>query len=122
MLIVSLLLNIAVLIPVSLVLIRQGHPATYAWGVRTAGRDILLAIYLSILLVSCALLAGVAVSGATPLLETAAASLLIVQIIYKVLTVITVRHSLRNPVALSNLGIAAVHAVTVATLVPALLA
>ncbi|MCB5273656.1 hypothetical protein BJG92_01180 [Arthrobacter sp. SO5] len=122
MLIVSLLLNIAVLVPVSLVLIRQGRPATYAWGGRTAGRDILLAIYLSILFVSCSLLAGVAAAGATPLLETAAASLLIVQIIYKVLTVITVRHSLRNPVVLSNLGIAAVHAVTVATLAPALLA
>ncbi len=47
-------------------------------------------------------------------------ALLGVQVIYKVVTAITVRRSLRNPVVLSNLGIAAVHTVTLATIVPAL--
>ncbi len=55
------------------------------------------------------------------MVEAAAAALFGVQIIYKVLTAVTVQDALRNPVVLSNLGIAAVHAVTIATLAPALL-
>ena len=127
MILVSLLLNILVLIPVVAVLVlstRRGIDARarFPWGVRTPARDILLAIYVSILVVSIALLVAVAVSGPSLVIESAAVALFAVQIVYKVLTAILVRDALRNPVVLSNLGIAAVHAVTVATLAPALLA
>jgi hypothetical protein len=127
MLLISLLLNIAVLIPVVSVLIigtvRGTHTAAQApWGERTPARDILLAIYIAILVVSIALLAGVALGGPTATIEAAAAALFTVQIVYKVLTAVTVRDALRNPVVLSNLGIAVVHAITVATLAPALFA
>lgn len=125
-LLVSLLLNIIVLVPVVSVLIvstrrdldtREHFP----WGARTPARDILIAIYLAILTASIALLAVVATAGPSVAVEAAAVSLFAVQIVYKVLTAVTVRDALRNPVVLSNLGIAAVHAVTVATLVPGLL-
>lgn len=123
MLIVSLLLNIVVLVPVVTVLVLSarrgdGGPARYPWGVRTPARDILLAIYVSILIASIALLAAVATIGPSVALEAAAVSLFVVQIIYKVLTAVTVQDALRNPVVLSNLGIAVVHGITVATLVP----
>lgn len=125
MLIISLLLNIAVLIPVASVLLlstRRGIDARerFPWGERTPARDILLAIYIAILVVSIALLAGVALVGPTATIEAASAALFTVQIVYKVLTAATVRDALRNPVVLSNLGIAVVHAITVATLAPAL--
>jgi hypothetical protein len=126
MLIISLLLNIAVLIPVVTVLVIGSRRGAYSaaqapWGERTPARDILLAIYGAILVVSIALLAGVALGGATVTIEAAAVALFTVQIVYKVLTAVTVRDALRNPVVLSNLGIAVVHGFTVATLVPALL-
>ncbi len=126
MLIISLLLNIAVLIPVVTVLVigtRRGvnSAAQAPWGERTPSRDILLAIYVAILVVSIALLAVIATSGPTLVVEAIAAALFTVQIIYKVLTAVTVRDALRNPVVLSNLGIAVVHGVTVATLAPGLI-
>lgn len=127
MLIISLLLNIAVLIPVVTVLLlstRRGIDTRerFPWGVRTPARDILLAIYAAILTASIALLAVVATSGPSVAVEAAAVGLFGVQIVYKVLTAVTVQRALRNPVVLSNLGIAAVHTVTVVTLVPGLLA
>ncbi len=126
MLVISLLLNIAVLIPVVTVLLlstRRGIDTRerFPWGARTPARDILLAIYIAILTASIALLAVVAAAGPAVAVDAAAVSLFAVQIVYKVLTAMTVRDALRNPVVLSNLGIAAVHGVTVATLVPALL-
>lgn len=126
MLLLSLLLNIAVLIPVVAVLAlsarrADGGPARYPWGEQTPARDILLAIYIAILLVSITLLVAVATVGPSVAIESAAAALFVVQIIYKVLTAVTVRDALRNPVVLSNLGIAAVHTITVVTLAPVLL-
>lgn len=127
MIVVSLLLNIAVLIPVVAVLVRSTHRGTDArdrvpWGGRTPARDILLAIYVSILVVSTGLLVALAITGPTVVISAAAAALFTVQIIYKLLTAVTVQHALRNPVVLSNLGIAVVHAITIITLAPALLA
>lgn len=121
MLVISLLLNIAVLIPVVAVLLlstRRGIDTrgSFPWGARTPARDILLAIYIAILTASIALLAVVATTGPSVAVDAAAVSLFAVQIVYKVLTAVTVRDALRNPVVLSNLGIAAVHGVTVATL------
>ncbi|MBX9718792.1 MAG: hypothetical protein K2X36_08115 [Microbacteriaceae bacterium] len=125
MLIVSLLLNIVVLIPVVAALAlntRRGGDAgpRFPWGSRTPARDILLSIYIAILTASAALLAVVAIAGPSVAVEAAAVALFAVQIVYKALTAVTVRDALRNPVVLSNLGIAAVHAVTVLTLAPGL--
>lgn len=49
-----------------------------------------------------------------PWVVGAVLGLLGVQIVYKVLTALTVRGALRDPVVISNLGIALVHSVTVA--------
>ena len=107
MLVVSLVLNIAVLIPVLVVLAVNGRAAEGAWGPKTPARGITAAVYAAILVASCGLLAlylaGVAVLAW-------AQSLLAVQVIYKTLTVPFV--GLRNPVVLSNIPIAVVHAVT----------
>jgi hypothetical protein len=110
-----------VLVPVVGSLAARAPWVARAWGDRTPARDILLAIYIAILAASIALLAVVAATGPSVAIEAAAVSLFAVQIVYKVLTAVTVRNALRNPVVLSNLGIAAVHGVTVATLVPTLL-
>ncbi len=100
----SLGLNIAVLIPVCASLIAKARWTNVAYGPPSPARGIVLSMYLAILLVSAGLLLK-------PVADMVAA-LLIVQIVYKVTTPVTVR-SLTNPVVLSNLAIAAVHAVTV---------
>jgi hypothetical protein len=103
LLVVSLVVNVAVLLPVTFVLLRDGEPARFAWGPRTEGRQILLAIYLAILVLSCGLL----VWGEPRM----AAGLLLAQVIYKLLSPLTVG-TLKNPVVVSNLAIATLHAVT----------
>lgn len=100
----SLALNIAVLVPVCLGIQRNAAWAEAAYGPRSPAHGILLSIYLAILVVSALLL--------THPLPQAVAALLVVQIAYKVTTPFTVG-TMRNPVVLSNLLIAAVHAVTV---------
>lgn len=109
MLVISLLLNIVVLVPVLVVLSRNGPAATRAWGVDTPARRILAAIYAAILLGSIGLLALMAFG--TGILAWAQA-LLAIQITYKILTVPFA--GLRNPVVLSNIAIAIVHSVTLA--------
>lgn len=104
----SLLLNIAVLVPVCSSLLMRAGWTTAAYGPPSPARGILLSIYLAILLVSAALLLRP--------VPAMVAALLIVQIIYKVTTPFTVG-TLQNPVVLSNLAIAAFHAVTVAAIV-----
>lgn len=99
----SLWLNVVVLVPVCLGLLSNAQGMTQAFGERTAARGILLSVYLSILGVSVALV----VMGA----KGPAASLLLVQIVYKVTTPFTVG-TLKNPVVVSNLAIATFHAVT----------
>jgi hypothetical protein len=120
LLIVSLLLNIVVLVPVTASLLARARWAVPAWGERTPARDILLSIYLSILFASSVLLVLVAGDGGSTQERSAAIALLTVQIVYKVLTTFTVHGALRNPVVLSNLAIGVVHGVTVATILPAL--
>ncbi len=111
MIVVSLVLNILVLIAVGGSLIASAPWVSSAYGERTPARDILLAIYLAILIASSGLLLSYLTSP-VPWLTGAIVALLGVQIVYKVLTAVTVRKALRNPVVLSNLGIAVVHAVT----------
>lgn len=103
MVLVSLWLNILILIPVCWGLAIEAKWADAAWGEKTPARGILLSIYLAIFIASVLIL----LIGS----PTLAAPLLAVQVFYKVTTPITVR-SLRNPVVLSNLGIAAIHTIT----------
>lgn len=108
MLLLSLLLNLAVLIPVcgGLLVDTFGSGAEWvreSYGPDSPGRRILLAVYLSIGLVSAGLIVWRQ--------PVAIAALLAVQIVYKVLTPLTVG-TLENPVVISNLAIAAFHAVT----------
>lgn len=114
MIVVSLVLNILVLLAVGGSLIAKAGWTRSAYGDRTPARDILLAIYLAILIASAGLLVGHLLAP-TPWMLGAIVALLGVQIVYKVLTAVTVKRARRNPVVLSNLGIAAVHAVTIGT-------
>ena len=101
---VSLVVNVVVLVPVTGVLMADAKRAIETWGVRQPGRQILLAMYLSILILSVGLLIW-----SDPRM---AVGLLLAQTVYKVLSPITVG-SFRHPVVLSNLAIAALHAVTI---------
>ncbi len=105
MIILSMLLNIAVLVPVCHGLITDASWADAAYGSPSPARGIVLAFYLAILVASAVLL-----WRPVPEMITA---LLLVQIAYKLLTPITVG-TIDNPVVVSNLAIAAFHAVTVA--------
>lgn len=105
MILLSLLINVAVLIPVSAGLLVDAAWAAAAYGDPSPARGILLSIYAAILAVSAWLL-----------IERNAvlvAPLLLVQVVYKLTTPITVG-SLTNPVVISNLLVAAVHLVTLA--------
>ncbi len=104
---VSLLVNIAVLIPVCLGLITEAVWAEKGYGPITPARGILLSIYIAILLISLLLL-----RNPDPKLV---APLLLVQVIYKFSTPLTVG-TLQNPVVLSNLGIAVLHTITLWTI------
>lgn len=99
----SLLLNVAVLIPVVFGLVRNLGWARAAFGESTPARGILLSIYLAIVAASLLLLAR-----PDPRMV---AAVLALQIFYKITTPFTVG-SVTNPVVLSNLGIAAFHGVT----------
>jgi hypothetical protein len=103
MIVASLALNMAVLIPVCLGMLTRAGWADAVFGAATQARGILLSIYLAILLCSAGLLLH-------PIAASVAA-LLLVQIIYKVTTPFTVG-SFSNPVVLSNLAIAAFHGLT----------
>lgn len=101
----SLWLNIAVLIPVCAGLITNAAWTRSSYGEATPARRILLSVYLAIAFASVAILL---IRDAKYVLV-----LLSLQIVYKLLTPVTVG-TLRNPVIVSNLVIAAVHGVTVA--------
>ncbi len=103
----SLLLNIAVLVPVCVGLVTNAKWAIDFYGAVTPARGILMSMYIAI--------------GSTSLLllflsePKLVAALLLVQVVYKLLTPLTVG-TLTNPVVLSNLGIAAFHGVTLWTI------
>lgn len=103
MLTLSLALNVTVLVPVCASLLLRANWTDTAYGPATPARGILLSIYVAIGLVSAMLLARPDAGMA--------AALLTVQVIYKLSTPFTVG-TLRNPVVISNIGIAAVHVVT----------
>ncbi len=103
MIVISLVLNIAVLIPVCYGLISDAEWARESYGNATAARGILLSVYISIALISLGLLVRIE--------PKFVAALLLVQIIYKVITPFAVG-TVSNPVVVSNLLIAMVHSVT----------
>jgi len=103
MILLSLIINVAVLVPVSAGLLVDASWVAAAYGDPSPARGILLSIYAAILLVSAWLLIERNAMLVAPLL--------LVQVIYKLTTPITVG-SLINPVVISNLVVAAVHLVT----------
>ncbi|MEO1366782.1 MAG: hypothetical protein AAFX50_06365 [Acidobacteriota bacterium] len=104
----SLLLNLGVLIPVCAGLLRDAPWAREAYGDPSPARDILLAVYVAIGLLSAALLAVQDLKLITAVLA--------LQVTYKLLTALTVG-SLAHPVVASNIGIAIFHAVTLTLIV-----
>lgn len=107
MITLSLLLNIAVLIPVCAGILADAEWARASYGEKAPARGILLSIYLAIGGISALLLfAGE---------PKAVAALLLVQVVYKVMSPFTVG-TVANPVVASNLAIAAFHAVTLSLL------
>jgi hypothetical protein len=103
MILLSLLINVAVLVPVCAGLLADASWAAESYGDASAARGILLSIYAAILAVSLWLL-----FERSPLLV---APLLLVQVVYKLTTPLTVG-SFTNPVVISNIVIAAVHLAT----------
>lgn len=98
----SMLLNIAVLIPVCTGLMTDATWVREGYGEPSPARGILLSVYLSILIVSGLLLW---------MQEPRAAAALLVQVIYKITTPFSVGTFL-HPVVISNLVIAGLHIVT----------
>jgi hypothetical protein len=107
MLYLSLILNIAVLIPVCTGIALNLSRVVESYGGPTQARGILLSVYFAIGLLSVGLLLR-----PDPKMV---AALLLVQIIYKLLTPITVG-TITNPVVVSNILIAAFHSITVFTI------
>ncbi len=103
LIIASLALNIAVLVPVCFGLLTNASGSVAAFGPATPARGILLSVYLAILICSAGLLFKP--------VPAMVAALLLVQVIYKVTTPFTVG-SFTHPVVMSNLGIAAFHCIT----------
>ncbi|NJK59685.1 MAG: hypothetical protein HC918_04740 [Oscillatoriales cyanobacterium SM2_1_8] len=99
----SLILNIAVLVPIGIALAVDAPWIASAYGPFTAARGILLSIYIAIGLFSVLLLFVDE--------PKFVAALLLVQVVYKLTTPITVG-TIWNPVVISNLIIAAFHTIT----------
>jgi hypothetical protein len=108
---ISLAVNIVVLIPIVILMIVKSPLVDHAWGTFTAARGILLSMYGTILVLSCALIV-------MPI-PAFVAALLLMQVIYKITTPVTVG-SITNPIVISNLVIAALHIGTLAVLFSAL--
>lgn len=106
----SLILNIAVLVPVCAGLLTDAAWARNCYGPPTPARSILLSVYLAIAAASLLLFCY-----PQPL---PVATLLFVQVLYKLTTPFTVG-SIKNPVVISNLLISAVHIATLALILTA---
>ncbi len=107
MVVLSLLINVAVLLPVCAGLLTDASWTTSAYGEWTPARAILLSIYLAIGLVSVLLLVRRE--------PKVVAALLLVQILYKITSPLTVG-TIANPVVVSNLVIAGFHTATLVCL------
>ena len=104
MLTISLLLNILVLIPICYLMLTNNVRIVETLGEFNPARGILLAIYSTIVAASIFLLIYPDTKFAI--------ALLLVQIVYKLLTPLTVK-TLKHPFVISNVLIAVVHIWTV---------
>lgn len=104
----SLILNIVVLIPVCLSLVLDLERVKKSAGIFTPARGVLLAMYMTIAIAS-----GLLLFITDSKLVFA---LFFMQIVYKLLTPITVR-TFKNPIVISNVFIAIFHSVTVFTMI-----
>ncbi len=100
---VSLTVNILVLIPIVFGMAIGSPIIDRAWGEFSESRGILASIYFALLVLSSILIVKTIPVFVVPLLAT--------QVIYKITTPVTVG-TIMNPVVVSNLGIAALHLVT----------
>lgn len=106
----SLILNIAVLIPVCYFMLTNNFRMVKTMGEFTPSRGILLAIYTTILLASILLIFFTDVKLAF--------ALFFMQIVYKLLSPFTVK-TLRHPFVIINIFIAIFHLVTIYTMIKA---
>lgn len=106
----SLILNIAVLIPICYFMLTNNSRMVKTMGEFTPARGILLALYTTILLASILLLFF--------LDEKLAFALFCMQIVYKLLSPFTVK-TLKHPVVISNIFIAIFHTLTIYTMLQA---
>ncbi|WP_298435467.1 hypothetical protein [uncultured Jannaschia sp.] len=106
---VSLALNVIVLVPVIWGLLAGSTGSDMAFGGDAPARRILISVYLAILVASAVLLIAPA-----PWRAAVVPGLLVVQVAYKLITVPML--GIGHPVVAANLGIAAVHGVTLWTL------
>jgi len=107
MIYISLALNIVVLVPIVVLMAIKLPLVDTAWGPSTEARAILWSVYIAILFASIFLVFMPVISFI--------AALLAVQVIYKFTTPFTVG-SFSNPVVISNLVIATLHAVTLVSI------
>jgi len=108
MITLSLLLNVAVLVPVTYGIVTGSDWAAEAYGPESPARGILLAVYVAILAGSIGFLFR-------PVPDLVAV-LLALQIVYKLISPLSVG-TIQNPVVVSNLAIAAFHSVTLILIV-----
>jgi hypothetical protein len=104
---VSLFANIAILVPVCTGIMMHAPGIDEVYGVATSARGILLSVYISILVCSGILLVR---SSPGPV-----ATLLLVQVFYKITTPCTVG-TFYHPVVICNLMVAALHLLTLSTI------
>lgn len=112
MLILSLVANVAITFAVSLAIWRNNVGVGQVFGTDSPARRILTCLYLTIGLVSCYVLMLLAL-GQPGIAWSVAKTLFALQIIYKLMTVITV--GLRHPVVITNLCVVALHTITLLT-------
>lgn len=108
---ISLLVNVAVLTPILIFMSINSPRVVWAWGDFTPARGILMSIYFAIFATSVLLLIKP--------VPAFVFVVLLMQVIYKVTTPITVR-SLKNPIVLSNLAISVLHVATLLSIFPAI--
>jgi hypothetical protein len=108
----SLLFNIIILtfVCINLIVYSKSQLVIDAWGESTPSRGIILSFYISILFLSAVLLYASIQDPISVSIKYMVISLLIIQIVYKLITILTV--GITNPIVISNLLISTLHIVT----------
>ncbi len=111
LLVTSLILNAVIVFPVSVGMFTGQVGMEAVFGPASPARQILASVYLAIGLLSVIALAVLAL-GYSSLVVPMVVGLLVMQVVYKLITVGTV--GLGNPVVMTNLLVVAMHSVTLA--------